>query len=490
MAMASRRRLQIAIGCGLVALTSFSFGAPKPVKDVEHFYKPVRVDFWKSLTTDIEKKKPVEAFKLEAPDKGHGAESEEFKLGMGEALFANHESFHAQIILSELVTSSIATRQAFEALHVLNDIAKAGPIDEMLMEDMSFDLDTKIDEIEPRSMVAYFKARALLRKGYKDWAVQALTDIAPNTAWSDELDYDRTMQILASGDAVTAYEHFDAIVKSPNARKGTVQLAKLAIARLIFERRDYKAAIDSFRDTDVPTREKARAFQELAWSYYYDKQYGKALGAIKALKTQYFVRLLDPETVLLEMLIYRELCLYDRVHSVGLEFHRSFADVFKAIEDRLPLENITRVVQTALQEGVLQKRATVVQYLRIERHEIEKQEWKDLATRDALIKSGQRRERITDLEVQRTIRAKVDDIANSYLDMREQVWYLEYEANLRLIQAADTQQADYVPPERENLRTETFFWPVKGTEAWLDELLNYEILVRGICQPGSTGGKR
>ena len=48
----------------------------------------------------------------------------------------------------------------------------------------------------------------------------------------------------------------------------------------------------------------------MAWGYYFNRQYGKALGAVRALKSQYYGALLSPETLVLEMVIYRELCHY------------------------------------------------------------------------------------------------------------------------------------------------------------------------------------
>ena len=404
-------------------------------------------------------------------------------------MIASGQPLHAQYLLSNLISQSVATRQAFEALSMLNDIAKAGPIDEILMEELAFDLDTKIEESETRSMIGYFKARALLRKGYLDWSAQALREVESGTTWSEELFYDRTLQILSSGDAATAYGNFEMIAKNAQTRKTTAKLSQLALARLIFERRDYKASIEMFREADLPVRERARSLSELAWSYYYDKEFGKSLGMIKALKSTYFERLFSPETALLEMLIFRELCQYEHVRTLAGDFQQTFSDVYRSIEDRLPLENVSRIMQSALQEGVLQKRATVIQSLRKERRDLLKQKWASAELRDELVTYGQRRERITDLEVQRFLRDRVDSIANMFLDLREQVWYLDYEASLRMIQNADTVAPDYEPPTKSKTQPDSFFWPAQSTEAWLDELLNYEVLVRGKCLVPERGRK-
>lgn len=487
--MISFPRLALVAGATFcLIIPRFATGVGAPSANVKVFYKPVDAEFWKEVERGIAKKNLEDVFKIEKPEKGQGGEVEEWKIGMARALVAAGQPLHAQYLLSNFIQQVVATRQSFEGLRFINEIAKSNSIDESLMEDVAFDLDTKLDDANSRAMIGYFRARALLKKGYADWANQALKDVGTGTTWLDELEFDRTLQILSSGDAATAYGRFESIAKSPNARKGTVKLARLALARLIFERRDYKAAISMYLAADLPVRERARSLNELAWSYYYDQQYGKALGIIHALRTYYFERLFTPETAVLEMLIYRELCHYDRVHALADEFQKTFSDVYKAVENRLPLENIVRIMQTSLQEGALQKRATVIQQLRIERRELLRQNWTSADIRDELVKFGEKRERTTELEIQRILREKVDGIANQFLDLREQVWYLDYEASLRLIQMAESASPDYVPPEKSTGKPNDFFWPADSKEAWRDELLDYELLVRGKCQ--ANGGEK
>jgi hypothetical protein len=463
----------------LLVLGDFAYAQRVKDRKDAFIYKPIRRDFWLRIDKLIKDGKTLEVFKQRLPDDVQSIQ-DEWKLGMARALIAAGAPIHAQYLLTTVATKSIGTGQGFEALHMIHEIAKAGIADETSLEEVAFELDTKVDEPDTRSMVAYFRARALLRKGYPNWSEQALHDVAPGTTWSDELNYDRTMQTLNAGDSVAAYTRFESLAKSSVARATTSRLSRLALARLVFERKDYRAAISTYASIDLPTRERVRSLNELAWGYYYDRAYGKALGAIQAMKSPFYRTLLSPETLLLEMLIYRELCHYQKVKDIADDFQETFKPVFSQVESRLPLDTVPQFVQMALQEGIMQKRADAIREIRIERRQISKQAWAADDVRESLVKLGEKRERITDAEISRLLKVKSDTLANWFLDLREQVWFLEYEASMRMIQQNDEANEQYEPPKPNKSRPDVMFWPVTN-EAWLDELLDYEVLVRDVC---------
>lgn len=446
-------------------------------------YRPLRADFWESVDRSIKNGQTGAVFKMPAPGPGSAPELDEWKLGIAKALFSSGNPLHAQYLLMTVAMKSVGTRQGFEALRILHQIAKEEPIDETAMEELAFDLDTKIDNAESRSMISYFKAKALLRRGYTEWAEKALAEITPGTTYADELEFDRTLQILNAGDTATAYAKFESFTKSPVARRTTALLSRLALARLIFERRDYRASIGTYLKIDLPTRERARTLNELAWSYYYDRAYGKALGTIRAIKSAYFERLLSPETFLVEMLIYRELCHFKTVKAIVKEFQEFYKPVFTAIEDRKPLENIPQVQQMILQEGNFQRRALAVQLIRTERRTLESVSWASNEQKEELINLAAKRERLIDAEITRMMRTRIDDIANWFLDLREQALFLDYEASMHMIQLNEDQKETYEPRKADPLKSSVLFWPVTS-ESWLDELLDYEVLVQDQCRQG------
>lgn len=447
-------------------------------------YHPVQRDLWAKAERLIETEKGQQVFRL-AADSVSGAEADERKILIAKALAATGQRLHAQYLFSQIASKSLGTRQGFEALRLLHELARSAELDDTHLEDFAFDLDTKVDEPESRSMIGYFRARALLRKGYDEWARAGLDEIAPASTWKNELAFEHSQQALLAGYSGGAYTQFEAVMNSPVTRVPTARQARLNLARLLFEKRDYKASIATYTAIELPTRERARSLNELAWSYYHDRVYGKALGAIRALKSRYFSVLVSPETYLLEILIYRELCHFKHVKDLAAEFMSAFKPVFSAIERRRPLENIPQFLQMLLQEGVLQRRANAIQSVRAERRVLEKQRWADDEQRQSLVEFGKKRERLIDAEITRVLRTRGDSMANAFLDLREQVWFLDYEAAMRMIQLNEDANNQYEPPKANAVKPEVMFWPA-NQESWKDELLDYENLVHDACKASPT----
>jgi hypothetical protein len=53
---------------------------------------------------------------------------------------------------------------------------KSNEFDDQLMEEFSYEFDGTVDGNSERSMLAYFRARALLRRGYQEWATKELAE--------------------------------------------------------------------------------------------------------------------------------------------------------------------------------------------------------------------------------------------------------------------------------------------------------------------------
>jgi hypothetical protein len=181
-------------GCGRVAIASavaiVLLGLPSTVHSGERpsvgdkfAYRPLRLDFWQKVNSQIAEKRQLEILKNIVPSGLDSAKTDEWKLAIARALIAEGQPIHAQYLLATLAIESLGTRQGFEALRLLHTVAKNSSIDEMQLEDLAFDLDTKIEEPETRSMIAYFRGRALLRKGYPEWARQSVNDIVAGTSW-------------------------------------------------------------------------------------------------------------------------------------------------------------------------------------------------------------------------------------------------------------------------------------------------------------------
>lgn len=445
-------------------------------------YVPLHTDVWKKVDDLLTAGKAADVLKLSPPERSQVAEWDEYRLEIAKSLINDKEPIHAQYLLATIAGKSIGTNQGTQALQLLAEVGRQGQLDESLMEELAFDLDTKLEDPELQSMIAYYRGRMLLRKGYNKWAQQSLNEIGAQTTWSREVAYDKAIQTLAKGDSTAAFEQFDAVAKSERTRRPTAMMAQLAMARLMFERKDYAAAIAIYHRLDLPVREQARALNEVAWNYYYSHAYGKALGAIAALRSKYFTKLYTPETAVLEMLIYRELCHYKQVQALAGKYTQAFSALTKPIMARQRLDSISALEQMALQEGVMQKRARIIQDLREERLRLmASKDWRAKDLQTWISDQGLRREQIVNAEIRRMLKERLDPIANRFLDFTDQVRFLKYEASLKLLQIKESQTTDYTPPEKDRVKTDTLFWPI-NEESWLDEIPDYEVLVQSLCR--------
>lgn len=410
-----------------------------------------------------------------------GAALEELRLLAAEALIKKGHTLSAQITYMDVASRSIGTSQGAWALYALDQLAQISEIDDTAMEEMAYEYDAQVEAVSEGSMLAWYRAKALLRRGYTEWAERDLGKIGLDTRWNSDRLFERATDVLGEGHADEAEAFYDDILKRTEVRSSTRQFAELNRARLIFERGDYDTTLKTVRSVDLPLRERARALLEMAWSRYYLKEYGKALGILKVIDSAFFESLRSPEADLLRMVIERDLCRYDLIKISSAGFRERYKNTFKQIESRLPLESDPLLKQMALQGRFLQKRATLIHRYRLERKAIYDEDIKIApGLRDLLLKNLFMREKKTEAEIARLLPRELEKVASQLIDMREQVSFLEYEASIRPLTTMPQEEADYLPEVASKTRFEKLYWPVVS-EAWWDELDNYEVLIRARC---------
>ncbi|MBL7686439.1 MAG: hypothetical protein JNJ49_00280 [Bdellovibrionaceae bacterium] len=416
------------------------------------------------------------------------SQRDEVKILAAATLVKLGRTLAAQQIYMDVASRAIGTSQGALALKQLEALALTVEIDESAIEDFAFEYDGTVETATARSMLAWYRARALMRRGFVDWATRELGQVAVDSAWHSERLYDRAVSALADGREDEAEAIFSELAKKAVIRATTKQFSELNRARLIFEKGDYQASLEAVRGLDLPIRERARALHEMAWSRYYMREYGKALGILQVLDSGYYADLKTPEADLLRMVIERDLCRYDLVKQSTTAFRDKYKKTYKQIESRLPLESDDRLKQMALQSRSLQKRATLVHRLRVELRALTDEDirvspglgvWlrRQLATRERQLQS----------EVDRLLGKELERVANQFVDLRDQVTFLEYESSIRPLTAAPSDTIDYLPTGASRTKFEKLHWPVTN-ESWWDELDSYEVMLRGRCQTPLPNG--
>lgn len=434
-------------------------------------------------------KSPKEkAWDLQIPSKSAvGPALEELKLLVAEALAAKGHALSAEVIYLDVALRAVGTSQGTWALYGLDQLAKTNELDDQMIEEFAYEFDGTVDGNSERSMLSYFRARALLRREYTAWATQELAKVSIDTQWHAERLFERAAEVLAEGKNDEAEALYEDLIKRENIRLSTKQFALLNRARLVFERGNYDEVLEVVRSVDLPLRERARALLEMAWSRYYLREYGKALGILKVIDSAFFQMLRSPEADLLRMVIERDLCRYDLIKESAAAFRNRYKTSFKQIESRLILEDDSQLKQLALQSRNLQKRATLIHRYRTELKALEDEDLRAApGLRELVLKTLKIGAFKAENAIARILPRELEKVASQLIELRDQVTFLEYEASIRPLTAAPPDEADYLPVPASKTRFDRLYWPVID-ESWWDELDNYEVLIRARCaQPLSA----
>ncbi len=410
-----------------------------------------------------------------------GAANDEMRLLAAEALVKQGNTLSAQIVMMDVASRSIGTSQGTWALYSLDQLAQNVEVDDTAIEELAYEFDSTVDTPSESSMLAWYRAKALLRRGYTEWAATNLGKIGVETRWHSDRLFERATDVLGEGKVDEAEALYEDLLKRTNVRIPTRQFAELNRARLIFEKGDYDETLKVVKPLNLPLRERARALLEMAWSRYYLKEYGKALGILKVVDSAFFESLRSPEADLLRMVIERDLCRYDLIKLSAAAFRTRYKKSFTQIESRLNLEDDVQLKQMSLQNRLLQKRATLIHRYRTERKAIYDEDIKLVpGLREKLLQSLLVLERKNESEIARAMPRALERVAGELIDIREQVSFLEYEASIRPLTAAPAEDVDYRPEGASSTRFEKLYWPVVA-ESWWDELDNYEVLIRARC---------
>lgn len=443
---------------------------------------PIFVEQFRKLIPSKKEK----AWDLQIPSRSAvGPALDELKMLVAEALVAKGHSLSAQIVYLDVALRAMGTSQGAWALYEMNRLAAQEEIDEDLMESFAFDFDGAIESsserADERAMVAYYRARALVRRGYEDWAIQELAKVSTDTQWHADRLFERAAEVLADGRSDEAEAIYEELSRRDAIRKPTKEFAVLNRARLIFERGNYDEVLETVKAAALPLRERARALLEMAWSRYYLKEYGKALGVLKVIDSAFFQMLRSPESDLLRMVIERDLCRYDLIKDSAAAFRNRYQQSFKQIESRLNLEADEKIKQLALQSRNLQKRATLIHRFRTELKEIEDEDLRAApGLRETVIRGLKIGAFKVEASIARSLPREVEKVASQLIELRDQVSFLEYEASIRPLTTLPVEDADYKPIGASKTSFDRLYWPVID-ESWWDELETYEVLIRARC---------
>jgi hypothetical protein len=259
--------------------------------------------------------------------------------------------------------------------------------------------------------------------------------------------------------------------------------ARLAVARLRYERKDYEGALKAYEMVQLPSLDPGRAtlYLEEAWTRYNLGQLRAAMGLLTTLDAPSFREEFLPDKYILRALVYRDLCHYLPAKRAAKELTRRYAESLESIRERDDLTVDARLRAAASSHGSTKRAARFLNSLNLE---IELKSRYAGGFGDRLFSQTTKIYDLAYAEAERIYRQRLEEAvreeADKLLRAAEQVRLMEYEVGLKLYERIK-RGAKLVQPEKQK--------PIgEGQEAfrfdgeyWNDELRSYRVSIPSRC---------
>lgn len=135
--------------------------------------------------------------------------------------------------------------------------------------------------------VPYVRGKYAYSAGRHDEALRFFESIPPTSSYALQAHYFIGVTHAAKGDLAAAAKAFQGVTREPTKTKDEetiVELARLALGRVFYERDQTQEAIDAYQAISRRSPAFGDALQEIAWAYVKAKQYDRALRALELLQ--------------------------------------------------------------------------------------------------------------------------------------------------------------------------------------------------------------
>jgi hypothetical protein len=372
--------------------------------------------------------------------------------------------------------------RALELLKTLTD----KPHDEVMIDEQVFAaLDLGFLEQEAGAYAHYQQGLVDLRVGNERWANTHFAKLDEGTA---EASYARFALLVTRLKTVKEpseelIEDFLKLSKDQKLTREARNEAALAVARLRYERKDYKGALEAYALVQLPELDPGRAtlYLEEAWTRYKMGELRAALGILTTLDAPSFRDEFLPDKYLLRALIFRDLCHYLPAKRAAKELTRRFADSLEAIAERDDLTQDLRLRRAAEAHGSTKRAFALKELLELESERLGRyagsfgDRLQSHLTKLYALSLGES-ERVYQARLNEAVRQEADTL----LRAAEQVRLMEYEVGLKLYERVKRGSKPVLPPEEQLLSPEQVAFRFEG-EYWNDELKSYRVRIESRC---------
>lgn len=373
-----------------------------------------------------------------------------------------------------------------------------------------------------KDMIYYRMGEIKLKNRDYRQAVELLNRVGSNSSYYFQAQFNKGLAELEANQPDLAIGTYRRMISARgNAPVTDVNkvAAQLALARSLYQKQDWEAAIEAYAQVPRDTLMWHDAVFEQSWAMLRAARFRSALSNFQTLHSPYYEDFYMPESLLLRSIVYLYICKYDEMEKVLSLFEKTYGPVRSKIGDFMKSTNDANAYYSELEKAAAVKRGSVtgtgnlrLPYI-VSRYVLEQGNIK--RSMHYLEKLTQERARI---ESNSTFRASalgqyalkvianrsrntkfaMGDMAKAHLqnmrlelrDLYEQAGFIRYEmingrkeAIKKRIAGRDISDSQI----DDNINRKFFvengyeYYPFKG-EYWLDEVGNYHYLGKQSCE--------
>jgi hypothetical protein len=373
--------------------------------------------------------------------------------------------------------------KTLEALKVLTQV----PHDEVLVDEQIFgslDLGFLPDSVS--DYANYQQGLVDLRVGNERWARTHFVKLDDAGVEASRAKFALLVTRLRNARGVVDDQVIDDFLELSKDEKLTMEArneARLAVARLRYEKKDYEGALKAYDMVQLPSLDPGRAtlYLEEAWTRYNLGQLRATIGLLTTLDAPSFRDEFLPDKYILRALVFRDLCQYLPAKRAAKELTRRFSDSLEAIRERDDLTQDFRLRRAANSHGATKRAARFLESLNLEGEQLGRHAG---GFADRLYKHLQKVYDLAHAEAERLYQQRLQDAvreeADKLLRADEQVRLMEYEVGLKLYERVK-RGAKLVQPEKQAALTSAQIAFKFTGEYWNDELRSYRVNIPSRC---------
>ena len=372
--------------------------------------------------------------------------------------------------------------KTLEALKVLTQV----PHDEVLIDEQIFgSLDLGFLPESVSDYANYQQGLVDLRVGNERWARTHFVKLEDSGIEASRAKFALLVTRLKNAKNVDD-QMIDDFLELSKDEKLTMEArneARLAVARLRYEKKDYEGALKAYDMVQLPSLDPGRAtlYLEEAWTRYNLGQLRATIGLLTTLDAPSFRDEFLPDKYILRALVFRDLCQYLPAKRAAKELTRRFSDSLEAIRERDDLTQDFRLRRAANSHGSTKRAARFLESLNLEGENLGRHAG---GFGDRLYKHLTKIYDLAHAEAERIYQQRLRDAvreeADKLLRADEQVRLMEYEVGLKLYERVK-RGAKLAQPEKEIPLTNAQIGFKFTGEYWNDELRSYRVSIPSRC---------